>query len=145
MKLKLASNLFRDGNNIISYETVVAQIKGSQLIELGKYSRTTSKHIHKVAALYGLEIVQAKKKQPFYQFEMGFGGCHLPGTLSQTTSLEFTKNIASGMEPLDALASIPKIPASDLPKVLKEVNRLGVDEVTFGKLRKWHTKLKQLA
>ena len=144
MKLKLGPNLFRDGNNIISYETVVAQIKGNQLIELGKYSRTTSKHIHKVAALYGLDIVPAKKKQPFYQFEMGFGGCHLSGTISQPTSLEFTKNLAEGMEPLDALASIPKIPASDLPKVLKEVNRLGVDEVTFEKLRKWHTKLKQL-
>jgi len=145
MRLKLASNLFRDGNSIISYETVVAKIKGNQLIELGKYSRTTSKHIYKAAALYGLEIVPAKEKQSFYQFEMGFGGCQLSGAMTQPTSLAISKNLAQGMEPLDALASVEKIPTSDLPKVMKEVNRLGVSEETFEKLHKWHTKLKQLA
>ena len=61
--LKLRANLFRRGNEIISYNTVVAHIEGKQLIEHGKYSRTTGKHVAYVAQLFNLRIVQSNVRK----------------------------------------------------------------------------------
>ena len=56
-------NLKQVGNDIISYNTVVAQIKDNKLHltnwyipGVGSYSRTTSKHINYVAQELNLEI-----------------------------------------------------------------------------------------
>ena len=66
--LKLRENLFRRGNDIISYDTVVAHIEDNKLIEHGRYSRTTSKHIGYVAQLFGLSVVHAKNREKgFYK------------------------------------------------------------------------------
>jgi len=70
---KIKDSLFVKGNKVISYETHVATINGKQLIELGKYSRTTTKHIQLVARLMGLQVVTSKKsmRDNFYKFDMG--------------------------------------------------------------------------
>jgi hypothetical protein len=70
---KIKDSLFIIGDKVISYETHVATIEGNKLIEKGKYSRTTSKHIHLVSELLGLEIVHSKKKMKgsFFKFELG--------------------------------------------------------------------------
>ena len=70
---KIKDSLFIIGDKVISYETHVATIEGNKLIEKGKYSRTTSKHIRLVSELLGLEIVHSKKKMKgsFFKFELG--------------------------------------------------------------------------
>ena len=50
-------NLRIDGDRVISYSTHVATIDGNTLRELGKWSRTTSKHVNYVAAELGLKKV----------------------------------------------------------------------------------------
>ena len=58
----IGHNIFRDENKIYSYLTHVATIDGDKLIEHGKYSRTTSKHVKKVASMFNLTIVENKTK-----------------------------------------------------------------------------------
>jgi hypothetical protein len=70
---KVTDNLYVEDNHVISYETVVGRIEGDTLVELGKFSRTTSKHITKVAILMNKRVIPADKKvkTDFYKFEMG--------------------------------------------------------------------------
>lgn len=51
-------NLSIQGNNVWSYTTIVAQIKGSELHQLGYWSKTTQKHINYVADELGLTLIK---------------------------------------------------------------------------------------
>ena len=55
---KYSQNLTTDGFFIYSYYTRVARIEGNQLIQLGKWSMTTQKHINFAAAELGLELIK---------------------------------------------------------------------------------------
>ena len=55
---KYKQNLTRVGNDIISYTTKVAEIKGNELHQLGWWSVTTQKHINYVARELGLTLVK---------------------------------------------------------------------------------------
>jgi hypothetical protein len=46
------------GNDVISYSTKVAEIKGNELHQLGYWSMTTQKHINYVAREMGLKIIK---------------------------------------------------------------------------------------
>lgn len=52
------NNLCRIGNDIISYTTKVAEIKGNELHQLGWWSVTTQKHINYVAKELDLKLVK---------------------------------------------------------------------------------------
>ncbi|MDB9980474.1 hypothetical protein OAD61_00030 [bacterium] len=59
MKLsKYQQNLTIDGNNVWSYNTIVAKIDGANLRQLGYWSMTTQKHINYVAK--ELELILIK-------------------------------------------------------------------------------------
>jgi hypothetical protein len=113
--LKLKNNLFRDGNDIISYESVVARIEGSDLIELGKFSITTTKNIHYVAALYNLNLIRADKKNrpAFYLFQLGVK-CSVPGELTKETSTRLSVLMRNrDLTYIQALSLLDKVPARD--------------------------------
>jgi len=55
---KYKQNLRVVGNHVQSYDTFVARIEGSQLIQLGWWSVTTQKHINYAAQQLGLELVK---------------------------------------------------------------------------------------
>lgn len=59
---KIGHNIFLDGDKVFSYLTHVATIDGDKLIEHGKYSASTSRHVTKVAKMYGLTIIKSTKK-----------------------------------------------------------------------------------
>jgi len=50
-------NLCLINNNVYSYSTNVARIKGDNLIVLGYWSPTTSKHINYVAKYLNLKLI----------------------------------------------------------------------------------------
>jgi hypothetical protein len=54
---KYKQNLHIDGDRVISYTTHVATIDGKNLIVLGYWSQTTSKHINYVAQELGLSKI----------------------------------------------------------------------------------------
>lgn len=68
---KIKDNLFIEGENVISYETVVAKIDGKNLVELGKFSKTTSKHIKTVAELYDLNVLPSFDRPKFEKLDYG--------------------------------------------------------------------------
>jgi hypothetical protein len=54
---KYKQNLRLEGNYIISYTTKVAEIKGTELHQLGWWSVTTQKHINYAAKELGLTLI----------------------------------------------------------------------------------------
>ena len=59
---RIGHNIFKEGNKVYSFLTHVATIEGNKLIEHGKYSQTTSRHVKKVASMYGLQLVSSDDK-----------------------------------------------------------------------------------
>ncbi len=51
-------NLYKNGNDIYSYNTKVAEIKGNKLHQLGYWSVTTQKHINYVANELSLSLIK---------------------------------------------------------------------------------------
>jgi hypothetical protein len=71
LNFKLGNNIFLQGNKIISYETHVADIKKDGIYVLGKYSRTTTKQISKVASILRIALHSSDKRKDFYKHEYG--------------------------------------------------------------------------
>ena len=130
--LKLRENLFRKGNEIISYDTVVAHIEDDKLIEHGRYSRTTSKHIGHVARIFNLSVIHAKNKERgFYKYETGEISINIPGSLSVKTSTAIATIMGTGSTFLQAVAVIEKMPQKDLVIVDKHIKDLGITAEQF--------------
>jgi hypothetical protein len=55
---KYKQNLSIQGNNVWSYTTIVARIKGRELHQLGYWSQTTQKHINYVAKELDLTLIK---------------------------------------------------------------------------------------
>ena len=130
--LKLRENLFRKGNEIISYDTIVAHIEDDKLIEHGRYSRTTSKHIGHVARIFNLSVIHAKNKERgFYKYETGEISINIPGALSVKTSTAIATLMGTGSTFLQAVAVIEKMPQKDLVIVDKHIKDLGITDEQF--------------
>ena len=57
---KICTNCILVGNDLISYETVVATVDTDKrtLTQLGKWSKTTQKHINLTAKFLGLTLIK---------------------------------------------------------------------------------------
>lgn len=55
---KYKQNLKMIGNEIKSYNTIVARIQGNDLVQLGYWSQTTQKHINYVADELDLILIK---------------------------------------------------------------------------------------
>ena len=119
---KVTDNLYVEDNHVISYETVVARIEGDTLVELGKFSRTTSRHISKVAALMNKRVIAAdrKVKPDFYKFELGAKTSY-DNSISQKTSLLILQSLGEGTPYGVTIAILKgKIPKKDWELLDKE-------------------------
>jgi len=85
--IKIKANLFINGKSVQSYATHVADIIGNEIVEVGKFSRTTTRHIGDVARVTGFRVKQQPKlqKPDFWKFEMGVK-CEPNNTLSNKAS-----------------------------------------------------------
>jgi hypothetical protein len=137
--LQLKKNLFRKGDDIISYTTTVARIENNNLIELGKWSRTTSKHIHYVAQLYELNLVRfnGKKDSGFWQFEYGVD-IRMENALSTKTSVEISRLMSEGLNYVNALAAVETSSRKDQKIITEYLADNGVNPETFQKLKGWY-------
>ena len=135
MIFKVSNNLFIVDDRIISYETEVGVIVGDSINELGKFSRTTTKHIQKVSTLLGKRIIHAlsKTKPDFYKHEMGIRIDYSNCVSVKATGLIFER-IKKGANLEIAIASLKnELPKKDwallLPyvdtKIIKGANMLG--------------------
>jgi hypothetical protein len=104
--LRLNPHLHIVGNKVISYETEVALIKESGVHEYAKYSRTTGKHIGKVASLLGKPVIRAKARGKFDRFGMGcVPDLRLPDAVSEDGSRKILAWMGTGYAQVDACAA----------------------------------------
>lgn len=69
--MKLKTNLAIQDGYIVSYETKVAKIEKDKIVELGKFSNTTSRHIKLAAQYLNLPIQHSTQKQKFEKLPYG--------------------------------------------------------------------------
>jgi hypothetical protein len=130
--LQIAQNLFLVGNKVISYETHVATLqfyptelsRRPVLMTKGKYSRTTTKHIHRVRQLLDASLVDQAERQAFYQFEFG-AQCKIPGSISPAGSSQIMEQLKLG-NPIDVAVAVvaSTLPKPDLKKILAMTDSL---------------------
>lgn len=96
---KIKENLFvKDQRYIISYETTVAEIIEDRIEVNAQYSRTTTKHIHEVADIFGIprsKIFKSKDKGIYWDHSYGVR-CQMDNALSPEYSLQLIKEILGG-------------------------------------------------
>jgi hypothetical protein len=143
--LKIKDNLWIKGNTIVSYETEVATIKDDTILEHGKFTRTTTKHICAIASMFSLKI----KTDPnsagvrFWKFEQGVR-CDSPTTktLSQRISNEAAQHfVACGRDLIAALSVVSQIGKKDLELIKSYHDKNGIPWRVFELQRFAHTKL----
>lgn len=143
--LKLRDNLFRRGNEIISYDTIVAHIEDDKLIEHGRYSRTTSKHIGHVARIFNLSVVHAKNKERgFYKYDTGEIKINIPGALSVKTSTAIATIMGTGSTFLQAASAIEKMSKRDLEIIDKHLRDIGITDEQFSVFKRVNKFMKMM-
>ena len=135
MNYRLTNSLFiGKDKDVISYETKVAQIKGPELLVFGNFSRTTGKHIGRVARLLGLSVKDARRKDIiFHKHEIGvrvdppFKNCLSPA--ASHYFLEKFKEMHSGVfvaptreDWFNAMIGMPKIFSLDWAWICLELD-----------------------
>jgi len=141
LTLKVGDNLHISGNQVISYDTVVAEIEGNNLIELGKFSRTTTKHIHKVTDLFGLNLIRSKEKRDdFYWYEMGIK-TKLASALGVKTTEQIAEIVREGASIENAiyLVDITKLPKKDREELEYILSKKGIPDEKISALKSWYS------
>lgn len=125
--LKLSNYLFvTESGDIWSYETRVGQIQNGRILEFGKFSRTTTKHMNLVATLTKLPRCtnsDCSNNIHFDKLEMGHrtpGKFSTSQCLSQDLSLELMAGIGKGDFFDFVLKNIGKIKSERDRKLVKE-------------------------
>ena len=85
--IKIKENLFINDKAVFSYDTHVADINGKEIVEVGKFSRTTTRHIGNVASFIGGRVNNQVKLEKvwFNKYEAGVK-CLPSNCLSNKTS-----------------------------------------------------------
>lgn len=146
--LRIQNNLHLEGDSIISYETGVARIHADGIEVFGKYSRTTSKHITKVATMLGLPIKSQEKSYPYfrdlmYGVNVRFDNSTCPKSSAQIlTHLRETQDMDSA---LVASLTDDEVSAKDKYLILDHLKSKGanIDELRKGieAIRKFRSKI----
>ena len=129
--IKIKENLFINDKAVFSYDTHVADIVGKEIIEIAKFSRTTTRHIGDVARFIGGQVKQQIKLQKVYFFKYEVGVKCLPSnTLSNKTSQEMSHYLKAGKTYLQALCMVrgEKIKDQDKQIIDQYLKSFGNDE-----------------
>lgn len=129
--IKIKENLFINDKAVFSYDTHVADIDGKEVIEIGKFSRTTTRHISAVAHFIGGTVKQQLKLQKVYFFKYEVGvKCFPSNTLSNKTSQDMSDYLKAGKTYLQALCMVrgEKIKDQDKQIIDHYLKSFGDDE-----------------
>lgn len=115
LNLKLSPNLHIAGDRILSYDTHVANIHfdsssspstHNKIVAFGKYSRTTGKHIARVATLLGVPIEYINEDRPaFFKYMQGVVCNPVDNYLSPQIASMLLSNFRNQQGFVDALIS----------------------------------------
>jgi hypothetical protein len=113
VEVHLDADLKMKNAEIQSYTTVVGFIEDGKVIENGKYSRTTGKHMSFIRAITELPVVSSKEKRYFGWLWDGVRIAH-EDSISPVASLTILKDLSNGKSFFEAVASLDKMKKKDL-------------------------------
>jgi hypothetical protein len=119
VEITIDKNLNMVHGVIQSYETVVGYIKDGKVVENGKYSRTTSKHMSFILAITELPVVSSKEKRYFGWLWDGVKIAH-EDSISSASSISILKDLSKGKSFFEAVASLDIIKKKDY-RIIEEV------------------------
>lgn len=140
--LKITENLHVVGDRVISYDTNVAVIKDNTLVELGKWSRTTTKHIRRVASLFALKVIPATdKKWPSYGWHEYGIKTSRENSIGPVTSSKLAEVISSGVNFNDSIyfVDLNTIPKKDRLIIEEEMQSRGITREQIESLKSWYS------
>lgn len=137
LTLKIKRNLFVKNNTVISYTTPVAKIQDNQLIDLGKFSRTTGKHLAYIESTFQLNRVRSPKRKDFYWYMFGVN-CSMENSLSAEVSKIFLQNLGNFDELIQQLSMRRKFSPKDWLLIKRFLESNGFNVETFQKLQRAH-------
>jgi hypothetical protein len=115
--LNIRENVHIVCNKIISYETEVAIIGETEIVKMGKFSRTTGRHITLVSELLGKPVVESSKRIEFDKLHYG-AKCRYHDSLSISTSCSIIDELATGVNLMTACARVwPGLRGKDRSKI----------------------------
>ena len=117
--VKIKENLFINDKAVFSYDTHVADINGKEIVEVGKFSRTTTRHISAVASFIGGRVNNQVKLEKvwFNKYEVGVK-CLPSNCLSNKTSQEVSLYLQAGKTYLQALCMVREEKIKPLDKFI---------------------------
>lgn len=113
VRVTLDESLKMKNAGIQSYATMVGFIEDGKMVENGKYSRTTSKHMSLIRAITGLPVETSKKRPFFYWHHDGVKIDH-PYAISPEASVVILKELSSGKTIFEAISVLEKMKKKDL-------------------------------
>ena len=120
--IKIKENLFINDKSVFSYDTHVADINGKEIVEVGKFSRTTTRHIGNVASFIGGHVNNQGKleKVRFFKYEAGVK-CLPSNCLSNKTSQVVSLYLKAGKTYLQALCMVREEKIKSLDKFIIDI------------------------
>ena len=129
MKLKICNNLHLIDGKIISYSTTVGRVTPTGIKVNGKYSRSTTKHVGKIAGILGIPIEYiSKENQWFDWYEFG-ANVKYDGAISQKSTLVILSKIReTGCSLVNAaVLALSEIKGKDQLNCINQLLKKGVD------------------
>ena len=127
VRVTLDESLKMKNAGIQSYTTTVGFIEDGRVIENGKFSRTTSKHMSLIRAITGLPVETSKKRPFFYWHHDGVKIDH-PYAISPEASVTILRELASGKNIFEAISGVDKMKRKDLSLTNEVLEALGLKE-----------------
>ena len=112
VEIDLDSDLRMKNAGIQSYTTIVGSIEDGKVVENGKYSRTTGKHMSFIRAITELPVISSKEKRHFGWFWDGVRIAH-EDSISSASSLSILKDLSKGKSFFEAIASLDTMKKKD--------------------------------
>lgn len=119
VEITIDKNLNMVHGVIQSYETVVGYIKDGKVVENGKFSRTTTKHMNEIRSITGLPGVSSKDKKLFWWLPDGVRIPH-EDSISSDSASPILRSLSSGKTFFEAVASLDIIKKKDY-RIVEEV------------------------
>ena len=119
VEVHLDDDLKMKNAGIQSYETFVGFIEDGKVVENGKFSRTTTKHMNEIRSITGLPGESSKDKKLFWWLPYGV---RIPyeDSISSEASSPILRALSSGKTFFEAVASLDIIKKKDY-RIVEEV------------------------
>jgi hypothetical protein len=96
--IRIQRNLYLRDSVLISYQTEVADIVGTELRARGVYSQTTNKHLHEACRVLGLKFVKSTKLGSFGWKDLGSKEAKPGRLLSEESGHKVMSLMREGMD-----------------------------------------------